>query len=135
MKRKKTALIIAVVFVVISGGIYFYYGYLFKEARNIASESPDLSITAAKLLEDYNSDPKKADSLYLNRTIEITGTVTQKTDSVITLENTVFCLFTQKIKNKLSNSKIIVKGKCIGYDELFQEVKLDQCTLINKQIN
>ena len=50
------------------------------------------------------------------------------------LENTVFCLFTQKTKEKLINNKVTVKGKCIGYDELFQEVKLDQCT-INKQNN
>ena len=135
MKRKKTALIIAIVFIAVSAGIYFYYGYLFKEARNIESEAPDFSITAVKLLEEYNSNPKKADSLYLNKTIEITGKVTKETDSVITLENTVFCLLTQKINKQLINTKVTVKGKCIGYDELFQEVKLDQCSLINKPIN
>ncbi|MEP6806211.1 MAG: hypothetical protein ABI892_16915 [Flavobacterium sp.] len=134
MKRKKTAFIIAILLVLVSAGIYFYYGFLFKEARNIASEMPDLSISATKLIDDYNSNPQKADALYLNKTIEITGTVTKQTDSVVILENTVFCLFNQKTKNQLLNNKITVKGKCIGYDELFQEVKLDQCTL-NKQNN
>ncbi|MFZ0598036.1 MAG: hypothetical protein WAM46_13720 [Flavobacterium sp.] len=134
MKRKKTAFIIAILLVLVSAGIYFYYGFLFKEARNIASEMPDLSISATKLIEDYNANPQKADALYLNKTIEITGTVTKQTDSVVILENTVFCLFNQKTKNQLLNNKITVKGKCIGYDELFQEVKLDQCTL-NKQNN
>ena len=86
---------------------------------------------AAKLLENYNADPKKADQLYLNKTIEITGIVTKETDSVLILENTVFCLFSQKVKSALINNKVTVKGKCIGYDELFQEVKIDQCT-INK---
>ncbi|MFH7017254.1 hypothetical protein [Flavobacterium sp. FlaQc-47] len=134
MKRKKTAFIIAILLVLVSAGIYFYYGFLFKEARNIASEMPDLSIPATKLIEDYNANPQKADALYLNKTIEITGTVTKQTDSVVILENTVFCLFNQKTKNQLLSNKITVKGKCIGYDELFQEVKLDQCTL-NKQNN
>ncbi|MBS7233844.1 hypothetical protein KHA90_22770 [Flavobacterium psychroterrae] len=134
MKRKKIAFVIAILLVLVSSGIYFYYGFLFKEARNIASEMPDLSISATKLLDDYNSNPQKADALYLNKTIEITGTVTKQTDSVMILENTVFCLFTQKTKNQLLNNKITLKGKCIGYDELFQEVKLDQCTL-NKQHN
>lgn len=129
MKRKKTALIIAILFVAISAGIYFYYGYLFKEARNIASEAPDFSISAKKLLQDYNSNPKKADSLYLNKTIEITGKVTKETDSVISLENAVFCLFKEKLKNKMIDNQITVKGKCIGYDELFLEVKIDQCTV------
>jgi len=137
MKRRKTAIVTAVLLIMISAGIYFYYGFLFKEARNIESETPDYTITAVKLLEDYNTNPKKADSLYLNKTIEIVGRVTKETDSVITLENTVFCLFTQKLKNKSANTitRVKVKGKCIGYDELFQEVKLDQCTLLNKQIN
>lgn len=131
MKRKKIAIAIAALLIVALGGIYFYYGFLFKEARNIESEMPDFNISATKLLEDYDADPKKADALYLNKTIEITGTVTKETDSVVILENTVFCLFTQKVKSKLIHNKIKVKGKCIGYDELFQEVKIDQCT-INK---
>ncbi|PTT11464.1 hypothetical protein DBR27_06170 [Flavobacterium sp. HMWF030] len=128
MKRKKIVSVIAALLILVSAGIYFYYGFLFKEARNIQSEIPDYNITAIKLLEDYNSDPKKADSLYLNKTIEITGIVTKETDSVVILENNVFCLFTQKNPVKLINQKVKIKGKCIGYDELFQEVKLDQCT-------
>lgn len=134
MKRKRIALVIVVLLLVVSGGIYFYYGFLFKEARNIESEKPDFVLTAVKLSNDYNSSPQKADSLYLNKTIEVTGEITKQTDSVIILESTVFCLFTKKIKEKRTNNKVTVKGKCIGYDELFQEIKLDQCT-INKQNN
>lgn len=130
MKRKRIGFVIAALLLVVSAGIYFYYGFLFKEARNIESENPDFSIAATKLLTDYNSNPEKADVLYLNKTIEITGRVTKETDSVIILENTVFCLLTKKINDKLINNKVTVKGKCIGYDELFQEVKLDQCTII-----
>ena len=134
MKRKKIALVAVALLLLVSAGIYLYYGFLFKEARNIESEIPDFSIPASKLLKDYNSNPENANSLYLNKTIEITGKVTKETDSVILLEKNVFCLFTQKIKGKLINNEITVKGKCIGYDELFEEVKLDQCT-INKKNN
>ena len=129
MKRKKTAIAIAVVLLMISAGVYFYYGVVFKEARNIASEAPDFSVTAKKLLEDYNADSKKADSLYLNKTIEITGKATKETDSVIVLENSVFCLFKEKLNTKMIDKKTTLKGKCIGYDELFLEVKIDQCTV------
>jgi hypothetical protein len=135
MKRKKITIVIAALLILASSGIYFYYGFLFKEARNIELEMPDLNVSATKLLEDYNDDPKKADQLYLNKTIEITGAVTKETDSVVILENTVFCLFSQKVKPALINKKVTVKGKCIGYDELFQEVKIDQCTINNKQTN
>ncbi|OXB20741.1 hypothetical protein B0A80_18085 [Flavobacterium tructae] len=129
MNRKRIALAIAASLVLISTGLYFYYGFLFKEARNIESEIPEFSITTTKLLDDYNSNTEKADSLYLNKTIEITGKVTKETDSVVILENNIFCLFTKKTKDKLLNNKVTIKGKCIGFDELFQEVKLDQCTI------
>lgn len=134
MKRKKTATIIVTLLVLASAGIYFYYGFLFKEARNIASELPSLRTSATNLTNDYNSNQEKSDALYLNKTIEVTGKVTKETDSVVVIDNTVFCLFSQKKKNELLNSQVTVKGKCIGYDELFQEVKLDQC-IINKQNN
>ncbi|REG99525.1 OB-fold protein [Flavobacterium aquicola] len=130
MKQKKTAIAIAVLLIAVSGGIYFYYGFLFKEARNIETETPDVSLTAAQLIEVYNSDPEKANSLYLNKTIELRGQVTKEADSVITLDKSVFCLFTKKIKKQLLNKNAVLKGKCIGYDELFQEIKLDQCTII-----
>lgn len=132
MKRKKIIIATAVSLLLVSAGVYFYYGFLFEEARNIESEMPDYSITASKLLQDYTSNPEKADSLYLNKTIEIKGKVIKETDSVIILEKNVFCLFTKKTNDKLINNEVIVKGKCIGYDELFEEVKIDQCTIINK---
>lgn len=129
MKRKKTAIVAAILLLMVSAGVYFYYGIIFKEARNIESETPDFSLTAKKLLEDYNEDPKNANSIYLNKTIEITGLATKETDSSLILENSVFCLFKEKLKDKMINNKTTIKGKCIGYDELFMEVKIDQCTV------
>jgi hypothetical protein len=134
MKRKKTATIFVTLLLLASAGIYFYYGFLFKEARNIESERPTVSTSATNLMNEYNSNQEKSDSLYLNKTIEVTGKVTRETDSVVVLDSIVFCLFIKKKRNKLLNSRLSVKGKCIGYDELFQEVKLDQC-IINKQSN
>lgn len=134
MKRKKTATIFVTLLLLASAGIYFYYGFLFKEARNIEFEKPTVSTSATNLMNEYNSNQEKSDSLYLNKTIEVTGKVTKETDSVVVLDSIVFCLFIKKKRNKLLNSRLSVKGKCIGYDELFQEVKLDQC-IINKQSN
>ncbi|PAM93781.1 hypothetical protein B4N84_16030 [Flavobacterium sp. IR1] len=138
MKRKKIVYLTAALLILISAGTYFYYGFLFKEARNIETEIPYVSTTAAVLIKAYSSDPAKADSLYLNKTIEIKGVVTKVTDSVMILDNKVFCLFTKKNNAKLLNTETVIKGKCIGYDELFEEIKLDQCTitpLINNQTN
>jgi len=127
--KRSIVFVIVTLLLMISAGIYLYYGVVFKEARNIASEMPDSTISATTLLKKYDANPTEADLVYLNKTIEITGLITKKTDSVLVLENTVFCLFTKKIKDIPKNSRVTVKGKCIGYDDLFQEVKLDQCTI------
>lgn len=129
MKWKKIVFLIVTLFIMASIGIYVYYGFLFKGARNIESERPTVTTSVINLINDYNSNQKKSDALYLNKTIEVNGKVTKETDDVVVLNNTVFCLLIQKKKNKLLNSHLNVKGKCIGYDELFQEVKLDQCVI------
>jgi hypothetical protein len=28
------------------------------------------------------------------------------------------------------NDTIVVKGRCIGYDDLLEEIKLDQCSIV-----
>ena len=119
-----------ILLLLVSGGSYFYYGVLFKTSRNIESEQPIFNISAENLIEDYNANQKKADSKYLNKTIAIEGMVSSETDSTLVLHNTVFCILSQPQKTKLTKKNIVIKGKCIGYDELFEEIKLDQCTII-----
>ncbi|MCV9927885.1 OB-fold putative lipoprotein [Flavobacterium sp. LS1R49] len=128
MKKNKIVLIVLVL-VLMCGGTYVYYKHLIRPSRNIVSEEPVFKISAAKLSQEYNANSQKADSRYLNKTIEINGVVTKVTDSVMMVDESVFCLFGNKLKRDLIKNKIVLKGKCIGYDELFQEVKLDQCTI------
>lgn len=130
MKKNKIILGLVILMLLVSGGSYLYYGVLFKTSRNIESEEPIFTISAERLIQDYKTNQKKADSKYLNKTIAIEGIVSSETDSTLVLHNTVFCLFSQPQKNKLTKKNVVIKGKCIGYDELFEEVKLDQCTII-----
>ncbi|MDP5101957.1 MAG: hypothetical protein NWQ09_11580, partial [Nonlabens sp.] len=60
-----------------------------------------------------------------------TGTVTSQQDSMLTLENAVFIQMQKPMKLKL-NKQVTVKGRCMGYDDLLQEIKIDQA-IIEKQ--
>ena len=127
---KKKRLITAVVVLLGLGAlVYGYYGYLYKDARNISEEEAAHSIPADKLAGDYAANAQEADAKYLNKTLEIQGTVTEVRDSVMILDNAVFCGMHSAHENNNLNKTITIKGRCIGYDELFGEVKLDQCTL------
>lgn len=130
MKKNKIVLGLVILLLLVSGGSYLYYGVLFKTSRNIESEEPIFTISAERLIQDYKTNQKKANSKYLNKTIQIEGIVSSETDSTLVLHNTVFCLLSHPQKNKLIKKNVVIKGKCIGYDELFEEVKLDQCTII-----
>jgi DNA replicative helicase MCM subunit Mcm2 (Cdc46/Mcm family) len=126
----KTKIKILVVLLVISFGPYYIYqNVLYKDARDINNEKSLLTITAKNLEKEYTLDPKAGDKKYLNKTIEIEGTVSEVTDSSMTVDGTVFCKMNGKANKDLMSKKINIKGRCIGFDDLFEIVKLDQCSI------
>jgi len=126
--KKKGTIILLVVLVLGAVAAYVYFGVLYKENRNISQEEAAAALPAKTLIDAYTANQQSADSLYLNKTIEVEGIVTKAEDSVLTVGEHVFCSFDDLPKASL-NKKVTIKGRCIGFDELFGEVKLDQCTI------
>ena len=124
---KKAITIVAIIAVIAVAAVGFYKGYLYKSARDIGSEEASFSIPAGQLVGDYEKDAVAADKRYLNKTIEVKGNITSVADSVVTIDSVVVCGF--DILPAKEKKAVTVKGRCIGYDELFGEVKLDQCTI------
>ena len=81
------------------------------------------------ILSEIKLDIPRFEKKHLNKTIEITGRITDVTKSDLTLNNMVFCQFSENQLVEL-NSNITVKGRCIGYDDLLEQLKLDQCIII-----
>lgn len=126
----KTKIKILIILLVISFGPYYIYqNVLYKDARDINNETSMLTITAQNLEKEYNADPSKGDSKYLNKTIEVEGIITEVTDSSMVIDRKVFCKMNEKVKKTLINKQINVKGRCIGFDDLFEVVKFDQCSI------
>lgn len=129
MKKRKFRIVIIAALIVVSGLLYGYYGFLYKPARDINSESSAFTVPAHGLAGEYAANMKSADSKYLNQAIEIKGKITEIRDSLIILDTKVVCGFDAMPANAEVNKNITIKGRCIGFDELFGEVKLDQCTI------
>ncbi|AXG74066.1 hypothetical protein DVK85_07330 [Flavobacterium arcticum] len=125
--KKRSVKIIAIILVVLAGTFFLLYGYVYKEARNITTEDATYTVLATQLISDYEADLQAANSKYLNKTIAVQGVVTHVADSLITIDSVVFCAFDYKEKINVDDT-VTVKGRCIGYDEIFGEVKLDQCS-------
>lgn len=125
----KTRIKILIFLLVISFGPYYIYqNILYKDARNISNEKSILTITAQNLEKEYAENPPEANAKYLNKTIEVEGIVSEVTDSSLVIDRKVFCKMDEKVKRTFLNKHINVKGRCIGFDDLFSIVKFDQCS-------
>lgn len=107
------------------------YKYVYQDHRNIANESSVYKITAIDISNEFEINPIASENKYLNKTIEVNGKISDKNSKNITIDNKVFCQFSSKIPRVLDTNLITVKGRFIGYDDLLEQVKLDQCLIIN----
>ena len=125
MKKKKILFLVVCVLVV---GAYFGYRYLYKDHRDIQSEKASMEIQASELLMMFQSN---ATPELLNKTILVSGVVSERDSVSITLEGIVHCVLLDSNASADVGESVSVKGRCIGYDDLFELVKLDQSQLIN----
>jgi len=102
------------------------YLYLYQGHRDISQEEAAYRLTAENLTLGFQKDTEAANRKYLNQVIEVTGIVKEVTDSTLLLEPGVFAVFKEPVVVPQPGTRITLKGRCIGYDELFGEVKLDQ---------
>ena len=120
------------VVVLLIGGVLLY-NYVYKDHRNIENEEPSFIVTSEDLITEFTSDDKIASEKYLDKTIQIIGVVTSLDGNVLQVESVISCYFKDTLNsNQLLNKKIEIKGRCIGYDELLEEIKIDQCVILTK---
>jgi hypothetical protein len=126
--RKPSIIIIAILLAICFVSYYLYNNVIYKEGRNIQNEKSEFSITASELSNDFTKNALNAYSRYSNKTIDIKGQVTEVSDSALVLDKKVFCKMNEKINLDFIHKNVTIKGRCIGYDDLFGVVKFDQCS-------
>lgn len=121
--------IITAVILVIA--IIIGYNYLYQDHRDIKTENPDFVITSESLTSQFSNNLSESEKKYLNKTIEVFGSISEMNENNLTLDDVVFCQFTEPVNQSVKiKSEIKIKGRCIGYDDLLEQVKLDQCSII-----
>jgi len=128
MKRRLLLFLIAGI--TVASGIFLYVWY--KPHRDIQNEKSKYSLTAGSLHEAYLADEANANNLYLDKTIEISGTISDVKEGIIILNDLVVCNLLEGAGMKAvqlgQGKKVTIKGRVTGFDELFEEVRLDQCS-------
>ncbi len=103
------------------------YNYLYQDHREITTEQPKAELTSDSILELFKKD---AANNLLNATVSVKGIISEIDGSSLTLDDKVSCSFTELSMNLIIGDSAVLKGRCIGYDDLFEIVKLDQCSII-----
>lgn len=112
--------------------VFVLYKYLYKSHRDIANEEVLFTTTASVILDEFKKDEVAANTKYLDKTIIIYGKVTDLDlkEQSVTIDNILFGKLSDNESSLKINDSIQCKGRFIGYDELLEEIKMDQITLI-----
>lgn len=108
---------------------YGVLSYMYKPHAQIEDQKITFTGDAASLIKKASSN----ETAIINSIVAIEGKVTNKATDGFTLSGSIFC---QPKENAMlgqikEGQSIKVKGRFIGYDDLLEEVKLDQ-VILNK---
>lgn len=114
-------------------GISFYL-YTYKGHRDIKSETPDYIVTIYQLEKEFNSNDRLAYIKYQDKTIQLTAQVTtiDRASNGILIGEKIFATFKDPLPKDIVSGKMLkIKGRFLGYDELLQEFKIDQSSVLH----
>jgi hypothetical protein len=119
MIKKIIVVVLVLATIGVGTGIYLFY----KKPETV-DDKKGIVISAATLSEQYTTNEKTADSIYLNKVIEVTGTVSEteqnqdggmmvilKTDDPVA---GIQCAMREKGMQVTTGQSITIKGFCSG---------------------
>lgn len=132
MRNRRTRLL--VIGLLLAVLMVIVYRIIYPEPRDIAGQSADFTLSANELAQEMSHAgvAKK----YGDKVIHTYGRISAIDGNIITLEDGVIVHLLDVSGHVLEmGDSIAVKGRCIGYDDLLEEVKLDQASIVQEQIN
>lgn len=125
--KRKTVLISFVVLLV----LFLGYQYINQEHRNIGEEKAVLTIESSKFYQNYKENAVAFNKNYIDKTVRIKGIVTSLDQNAVVLDSTCYIKLNDTIINIKKHDQITVKGRYVGFDDLLEQVKIDQAIIEN----
>jgi hypothetical protein len=139
MKNRFNIVLIVLTVFLLTGVSVIYYVFN-KPHRNIEIETPAYVIDSITLIDDFNTDEKLANQMYVDQVILVSGTVTEffiDSDQIsIFLNNGISCELDTINKNEsfinalAIGDQIKLKGKCDGFD-MIMGVVFTRCFIVD----
>jgi len=113
--------------------VFIAYKILYKKHRDISNEEASFTISVKTLQTEFASNDSLANAKYADKTISIAGMITAidtEANSLI-IDEKLSAILKDKISKDIQlNKQIKVKGRFVGYDNLVEELKMDQVSIL-----
>ena len=98
------------------------------------NKSPfEVTIESKELISLYQDNIDNANTRFLDKILLVKGSITHIETDIIILDNAIVCSLepSQTVIEEIHlNKNISVKGRCIGYDDLLEEIRIDHSFII-----
>ena len=105
-----------------------------KPHKNYSSTKPNLTIDSSNFIKEFKTNATLATEKYLNQIILVNGYVTDKLTKSLVLDNGIVCTLDSTSLEALEliqiNNEGSIKGRFVGFDDLFEEIRLDHCFIM-----
>lgn len=124
LKKSKWFLIILFI---VSIAFISIYKFAYKPHKNIE----ELTVNYKGSSKIFYSKMIKNPTIWLNKIVELSGKITALDTLGLVLNENIFCQFKKSIHTLEINQNVTIKGQIIGYDDLLDELKINQCIIKN----
>ena len=105
-----------------------------KPHKNYSNTKPSITIDSSNFINEFKTNSTLATEKYLNRVILVNGNVTDRLTKSVVLNNGIVCTLDSSSLKALGliqiNNEVSIKGRFVGFDDLFEEIRLDHCFIM-----
>ena len=111
--------------------VYFFWN---KPHKDYSTMRTDITISSLNFINEFKANSTLATEKYLNQIIFVSGNTTDKLTKSVVLDNGIVCTLDSSSLKALRliqiNNEISIKGRFVGFDDLFEEIRLDHCFIM-----
>ena len=132
VRRSRTIWYFATIVVVVVGS--FAWKMMDKDHRDVGAEVAQFKMAPEELVMVMSSGDSTA-APYLNAVVELFGVVVENDEKRLVLEGGVIAAWdtTREHRSPKVGELLRIKGRVTGYDDLFEEVRMDGGVLVTAQ--
>ena len=114
----------------IAASVYFY---AYKDHKDIAASEADFTLSVSVLQKEFTENDSLATVKYQNKVVQVEGLITNvdaATKSIV-IDDKIYAQFDTALPANLEvKKKVTLKGRFLAYDDLVEEFKMDQSSII-----